>query len=154
MKNECRKIHLILLPKFADICATANSTRPRIPELVHLDNSFKSKPLDQAELFNKFFYDQFSEPSLYDTNVDHSNSQDFFIDFNASRVFSILSDLNPNKALGPDKIHGLKFSKTALGKYQNLSPFYLQKASIVAISQMHGNLPWLCLYIKNGLNQM
>ena len=91
--------------------ATANSTR--IPELVHLDNSFKSKPLDQAELFNKFFYDQFSEPSLYDTNVDHSNSQDFFIDFNASRVFSILSDLNPNKALGPDKIHGLVLKNCA-----------------------------------------
>ena len=68
------------------------------------------KPLDQAELFNTFFFKQFSEASSYGIDVDSSNSNDLFIDFNASRVFAILSNLNPpNKAMGlvPDKIHGI-----------------------------------------------
>ena len=85
--------------------ATANSTR--IPELVQLDNSFKSNPLDQAHLFNHHFYNQFSEPSLYDIEIDNSNSQLFEIDFNSSRVFSLLNSINPSKAMGPDKIHGI-----------------------------------------------
>ena len=85
--------------------ATANSTR--IPELVQLDSTYKSNPIDQAELYNTFFYNQFSEPSSYDISIDNSNSQDFDIDFSASRVHSILNNLNPSKAMGPDKIHGL-----------------------------------------------
>ena len=49
-----------------------------IPELVFLDDTFKSNPNDQAELFNIYFYKQFSEASNYDAN----------------------------KAMGPDKING------------------------------------------------
>ena len=91
--------------------ATANNTR--IPEQVHLENSFKSNPADQADLFNTFFYKQFSEASSYSISVDDTNSRDFCIDFNASRVFSILKNINPNKAMGPDKIHGLVLKNCA-----------------------------------------
>ena len=85
--------------------ATANSTR--IPELVHLGDNFKSNLLDQAELFNKFFFDQFSEASSYSIDIDNNHSDDFNIDFNHSRVYDIMRNINTNKAMGPDKIHGL-----------------------------------------------
>ena len=46
----------------------------RIPEQVHLENSFKSNP---ADLFNTL---------SYSISVDDTYSHDFCIDFNASRV--------------------------------------------------------------------
>ena len=55
--------------------ATANTTR--IPELVHLDNSFQSNPPDQAHLFNFHFYNQFSESSMYDIDIDNSKFSAF-----------------------------------------------------------------------------
>ncbi len=84
--------------------ATSNNTR--IPEMVILDGVFKTNPSDQAKLFNTYFYQQFSEPSNYDTPVDTGHSRELIIDFSNSRVLSILNKLNPNKAMGPDKIHG------------------------------------------------
>ena len=99
--------------------ATANSTR--IPELVYLENTFKSNSLDQSELFNTFFYNQFSEASTYDIVIDHNNSDDFSIDFNESRVYDILSNINPNKAMGPDKIHGRILKSCALPLSKPLS---------------------------------
>ena len=87
------------------IKATSNNTR--IPELVHLGDVYKSSLLDQSELFNNFFYSQFSDASAYDIEIDHSQSQNFVIDFNQSRVYEVLKDINSNKAMGPDKIHGM-----------------------------------------------
>ena len=96
--------------------ATANSTR--IPELVYFEDSHKSNPQDKAELFNDFFYRQFSESSEYNISVDDSNPENFQIDFSISRVFEILKSLNSNKAMGPDKIHGriLKSCASSLSK--------------------------------------
>ena len=84
--------------------ATANNTR--IPELVHFDESHKSNPLDQAELFNTFFYRQFSEASEYNINVDLNDPESFKIDFSKTCIQNMLKSINPNKAMGPDKIHG------------------------------------------------
>ena len=81
--------------------ATARNTR--IPELVFLDDTFKSNPDDQAELFNTYFYKQFSESSNYDINADCTNNEEFKIDFSRSRVKNLLCNLNANKAMGPDK---------------------------------------------------
>ena len=52
--------------------ATARNTR--IPELVSLDDIYKSNPNDQTELFNTFFYKQYSEASNFDINVDCTNN--------------------------------------------------------------------------------
>ena len=46
--------------------AKASSANTRILESVNLHNTHKSKPLEQAELFNRYFYDQFSDESKYD----------------------------------------------------------------------------------------
>ena len=84
--------------------ATANNTR--IPELVRLGDACKTQHSDQSELFNSFFYNQFSDASIYDIDIDDTQSPNFVIDFNHSRVFEILRNLNSSKAMGPDKING------------------------------------------------
>ena len=44
----------------------SKSNSHRIPELVSYGSKLKSKKIDQANLYNQYFFDQFSEPSLYD----------------------------------------------------------------------------------------
>ena len=75
-----------------------------------------------------FFYNQFSEASTYDIDVDHSNSDDFCIEFNDSIVHGILSNINLNKAMGPDKIHGRILKSCALPISKPLS--YLLKKKL------------------------
>ena len=62
----------------------------------------------QAELFNNFFYDQFSDESLYDVPICHNKLQDpdLCIKFDHMTICSLLRKINPNKAQGPDGIHG------------------------------------------------
>ncbi len=85
----------------------ATSSNTRIPELVYHEGIFKTKPSDQAQLFNSYFYQQFSELSTYDIPIEPDPDYDQFgIDFDRNRAYGILSKLNANKAVGPDKIHG------------------------------------------------
>ena len=78
----------------------------RIPEVVNYNDCLRSKPKDQADLFNKYFSDQFSAPSHYNIDISYTNNESYSIDFNPSRIEALLRDVNPNKAQGPDKIHG------------------------------------------------
>ena len=73
---------LITKKLWSYVTATANSTR--LPVLVHLDSLLKFNPLDQAEVFNTFFYKQFADESTYDVNIDNSHSEEYNIDFNVS----------------------------------------------------------------------
>ena len=84
----------------------SNSKSSRLPETMHLDNRFRNKSSEKAELFNSYFYEQFSGPSNYNTHISWSNDQTFDIDFNRNRVRKLLSSVNSNKASGPDGIHG------------------------------------------------
>ena len=52
--------------------ATSNSCR--IPETVHYGFKYRSKSVDMANLFNKFFSDQFSSPSKYDIDISYSDA--------------------------------------------------------------------------------
>ena len=94
----------------------SNSKSSRLPETMHLDDTFRNKPSEKAELFNNYFYEQFSGRSNYNTHIDFSNDQVFDIDFNRNRVHKHLSNFNSNKASGPDGIHGniLKIVRKAL----------------------------------------
>ena len=49
--------------------------------------------LKKAELFNNYFYEQFSGPSNYNTDISFSNDQVFDIDFNRNRVHKHLSNI-------------------------------------------------------------
>ena len=82
--------------------ATSNSHR--IPESVYYNDLHRTDHTEQANLFNTFFYEQFSCPSNY--NIDINYNKNFDIQFEEQDVYMILKNLDPNKAPGPDKIHG------------------------------------------------
>ena len=84
----------------------SNSNCHRIPEVVTSNNISRKKSSDKAELFNNFFCDQFSDPSTYSIDINFENDHTFNIDFSTSRIKYYLSKINPNKAQGPDEIHG------------------------------------------------
>ena len=74
---------------------------------MHRNYTFRHKPLDKAELFSDFFYEQFSNPSNYDIDIDWLNDAILDnIDFAIPRVQKLLSNIIPNKACGPFGIHG------------------------------------------------
>ena len=77
-------------------------------------------------MFNSYFYRQFSEPSSYDITVDHTYNHVFYIDFNSNCISTILSTLNPNKAMGPDKIHGLVLKNCAKNISKPLSILFFK----------------------------
>ena len=54
---------------------------------------FRNKPSEKAELFNNYFYEQFSGPSNYNTHINFSNDQIFDIDFNRNRLHKHLSNI-------------------------------------------------------------
>ncbi|KAL5264174.1 hypothetical protein ACHWQZ_G005303 [Mnemiopsis leidyi] len=82
--------------------ATSNSHR--IPEIVHNNGIFKSDFKGQADLFNSFFFDQFSSESNYKININYNRPNQ--VHFSVPDVKNILKNLDPNKAPGPDQIHG------------------------------------------------
>ena len=82
------------------------SNSSRIPEMVSYKGKFRNNPTDQANLFNEFFCDQFSEISDYDLDIDFSNDENFNIEFDKNTVADLLRKTNAHKAQGPDGIHG------------------------------------------------
>ena len=66
-----------------------------------------SVPSVKADIFNNYFYKQFSEPSLYNIDIDFTNDSSNDIDLSATRVKSVLDNLQTNKVQGPDAINGV-----------------------------------------------
>ena len=78
-----------------------------IPEVLHHGSSISNESKVKANMFDIFFYDQFSESSTYNVSIDFSTDNDFDIDFSATRVHHLLNEININKASGPDDIQGI-----------------------------------------------
>ena len=57
-------------------------------------------------MFNKYFFEQFSNTSTYDTAIDFTNDDAYDIDFSCTKIKNLLDNINVNKAPGPDGIHG------------------------------------------------
>ena len=102
----------------------SSSNSHRIPECVSYKNTLRHDLQEQAELFNSFFFDQFSEASLYDIHIDFSSDDRFHIDFHHSQVRKILSNINSNKAQGPDRIHGKILKNCAFSIVYTLSSIF------------------------------
>ena len=68
----------------------ATSKNTRIPELIHLDEVQRNSPLEQADLFNSFFYQQFSTPSNYDVPVNFTGDHVDSSMFSSPLIFNIL----------------------------------------------------------------
>ena len=85
----------------------------RIPEVVSYGDCIRSDPQGQCDLFNRFFYDQFTGESEYAIVIDYSNDHLY-----PSHIETLLKGLDPNKAQGADEIHGkiLKHCSASLSK--------------------------------------
>ena len=66
----------IITKKFWSYVKSSSNTS-RIPDVVSHSECFKSTAIDKANLFNKYFCDQFSSPSHY--NIDIDFDQDNFL---------------------------------------------------------------------------
>ena len=95
----------ILTKKFwSHVKSSKNSSR--IPEVISYEGITANEPLAKANMFNQYFYKQFSGPSCYDTNIDFTNDSSFDIDLSDSRIKPLLDNLDINKAQGPDAVSG------------------------------------------------
>ena len=90
----------------------------RIPEVVSYGDCIRSDPQGQCDLFNRFFYDQFTGESVYAIDIDYSNDHLYQLTFDPSHIETLLKGLDPNKAQGADEIHGkiLKHCSASLSK--------------------------------------
>ena len=86
----------------------SSSNSHRIPLSVCYNGCHRTNNVDQSELFNKFFFDQFSDESSYNVPIDINQLQnsEFHINFDVISTCTLLNQINPNKAQGPDGIHG------------------------------------------------
>ena len=86
----------------------------RIPEKMYLGNCLRNNSKDIAELFNQHFFNQFSDESSYNVDIDFSN--DYFLSFSISTntIYQELIKLNTNKSTGPDEISGTLLKNCAL----------------------------------------
>ena len=105
----------VITKKFSS-SVKSTSKSSRIPEKMHLGNTVRNNSEEIANLFNKLFYNQFSDSSTYEIDIDFSN--DLFSDFSIDDriICNALRELNPNKSKGPDNIGGLLL-KTVLSLY-------------------------------------
>ena len=89
----------------------SSSKTHRILEVLHHGSNISYETKVKANMFNKFFFDQFSDSSTYNVNVDFTRDNDFDIDFSATRVHGLLNNIDVNKASGPDDIPGIVLKK-------------------------------------------
>ena len=78
----------------------------RIPETVRYGGRFRSNVSHQAELFNEYFQDQFSDVSDYEIDINFSNDNFADLRFHTDDVYLLLRQINSSKAAGPDGIDG------------------------------------------------
>ena len=112
----------------------SKSKNHRLPECMSLNGVFRNSPLDKANLFNSYFFDQFSEASSYDICIDWTNDSLFDIDFDPAEIKRLLSNMNSNKACGPDGIHGKILKHCAVSLANPLSMLF-------RLSYNSGSLP-------------
>ena len=79
----------------------------RIPEIMSFDGSVSFNVETKANLFNQYFFQQFSEVSDYDIDINFENDSDFDINISPERIEELLNNVNTNKAGGLDEIPGI-----------------------------------------------
>ena len=72
-----------------------------------LDSSVSSNAETKANLFNQYFFQQFSDLSDCDIDINFENNSEFDINLSTERIKELLNSVNTNKAGGPDEIPGI-----------------------------------------------
>ena len=108
---DCEDPNLISNKFWTYVKRTSKSNR--IPEVFILSSGrfVSCNTKTKADMFNKFFFDQFSEPSMHNTDICLSTDNEFDIDFNPSRIKALFDAINTNKASGPGEIPGIVLKK-------------------------------------------
>ena len=83
----------------------------RIPEKMFLDGVIRNDPENIANLFNQYFFAQFSEESSYEIDIEFNHDPFFDFTFNETFIYNLLKQTNPNKSQGPDNIGGYLLKK-------------------------------------------
>ena len=76
---KCNDTNIITKEVFSYLKTSSKSHR--IPESINYNGVIRNEPKDQAELFNTYFYDQFSEKSKYDIEINWNHGNKFDIIF-------------------------------------------------------------------------
>ena len=92
----------------------SSSKCSRIPDKMYLENTDRKDPIEIANLFNQHFYNQFSECSSYDIDIDFSHGPFMDLSFDVTTIYDILKQINPNKSQGPDNISGRVLKNCAM----------------------------------------
>ena len=95
-KNLCDPQRNLLTKKFWSH-VKSKSKIPRIPEVMYCKGKCSSNPLDKANMFNQFFFQQFSAESLYDVDIDFTDDEKFDIDFNSLGTVGSQTNQQPNQ---------------------------------------------------------
>ena len=104
LNNDDDDPNLISKGYWSHVKATTNGNI--IPETVCYKSKYRSNIIDQAQMFNEYFFDQFSEPSNYNIPINFSNESDNKCFISHQTIRKLLLKVNSNKAQGPDGIHG------------------------------------------------
>ena len=72
----------------------------------HINMISNTKTIKSHTLFNEYFYKQFSEKSTYNMHIDFHNDRFENFNFSLTTVLSELRNIDANKAVEPDGIHG------------------------------------------------
>ena len=91
--------------KFWSYVKSASNTS-RIPDRIFYEEKHANCPTKKATLFNEYFYKQFTEKSSYNVHIDFQRDQFENFNLTLSTVLGELRNINANKAVGPDGIHG------------------------------------------------
>ena len=83
----------------------------------------RSKDSDVADLCDRYFSDQFSNPSKYDIEVDFSNDPCSELHFTKEYICDPLKTTNVNKAAGPDAVDSKLLKYCAMGLSRPLTKF-------------------------------
>ena len=121
----------------------SSSKSTRIPQRMYLKDRYRDSPSDKANMFNLFFSDQFSEQSSYDIDIDWNRDDELFeIDFSSREIEKLLSNINSNKACGPDGIHGKILKNCSVSLASPLSQLF-------ELSYNSGSIPteWKLAYV-------
>ena len=112
----------VLTKKFWSYVKSTSNTS-RIPTQVHRKEVYANDAKKQADLFNEYFYDQFSAPSAYNTEVDFANYNNFIdFHFDPDQISNILKDIDTNKSPGPDGITGTVLKKCSFSILSAIHP--------------------------------